>query len=143
MPYTPTVWVSTVTAVDAAPMNNLETQYEQAMADILTVAETEVFASAAPPLAWTDLDISAVVGTNAVLVLLKVGVTVNPNQYAFRINGDGEPTLTLRYAANTVDLPVNEFAYVICATDANGILEWIANANRLTTIDVVAYVKRE
>ena len=33
MPYSKTTWVSTVTAVDAAPMNNLETQYDQIVAD--------------------------------------------------------------------------------------------------------------
>ncbi len=143
MPYTKTNWVAGVTPLSEANLDNLETQYESAMADILTVAETEVFAVAAAPVAWTDLNISAVVGVNAALVLLKIGVTVNPTNYAFRINGDGEPVLSNNYAANRVNLLVNEFAYVVCATDANGILEWIAASNRQTTIDVVAYVKRE
>ncbi len=34
MPYVPTVWVSGVTALDAAPLNNLETQYDEAVYDI-------------------------------------------------------------------------------------------------------------
>ncbi len=34
MPYTPTTWVSGVTPADAAVLNNLETQYDQAVADV-------------------------------------------------------------------------------------------------------------
>ena len=40
MPYTKTVWVSGVTPVDAAEMNNLETQYDESTADSGAVRKT-------------------------------------------------------------------------------------------------------
>ncbi len=141
MPYTKTAWVNGVApALSAANLNNLETQYDKAK---VIVAETEVFNGNSPnPFAWTDLDLSAVVGANHALVLLKFrnenGAAKNT---AFRPNGDTDSSFrSIGCAAGNAG--GNLFAHFIITTDAAGIVEWIYEqaAEAGTTIDVVAYI---
>ena len=109
----------------------------------LTVAETEVFSGNSPN-AWTDLDLSAVVGTNLALVLLKIYTSVASRPTAVRKNGDAD-----EFWANDVEAAGSAFSYhkstihyaYVVATDANGIIEWKMSAvTANTTIDVIAYI---
>ena len=146
MAYVKTTWVSTVTAVDAAPMNNLETQYDEALAEVFQVVNTEVFSGNSPnPIAWTDVDVSAVVGTKNALVVFRC---YNPNggvkYFGFRPNGEAE------YSVLTVAMinfaccfcPAPDVGIALCHTDANGRVEWNYNqANQAgVTVDVIAYI---
>jgi len=109
----------------------------------LTVAETEVY-NAAAPTAWTDLNLSGVVGSNVALVILKVDIA-NGISAAFRKNGDASEyfstdTADARGCALVKGLsPV--CLVVIVPTDAAGIIEWMAAAVNNVTIDIVAYIK--
>ena len=111
----------------------------------MTIAETEVYSAATPGAsAWTDLDLSAVVGANLALVVLKV-TAGNNCQWAFRKNGDADEF----YSAGVVMVgcakaytTVGLFDVVLVATDATGIIEWEASAGVANaTIDVMAYIK--
>ena len=110
----------------------------------LTVAETEVF-NGTSPIAWTDLDLSAIVGANRALVLLKVG---NPATTiygtALRRNGDVDESYNASsHGASKASFGgVSLFMHAVMATDAAGIIEWRAGAAVAgVTIDVVAYIK--
>lgn len=120
------------------------TGYEgSAIPSPLTVAETEVWnGSANTPTAWTDLDISAVVGSNVALVLLKISFGANDTAAIyFRLNGDAELTETVT-SVGAASRTVNEVIYLLVIADASGIIEWITGiAATGLTIDVVAYVK--
>lgn len=87
------------------------------------------------PSAWTDLDLSARVGTNISLVVLKietqeaggvVDVGVRPNGDTSEYAGDSEPAGA---SGGRLDSGVgkNEAMIVILETDANGIIEWYAD----------------
>ena len=110
----------------------------------LTVAETQVFAGNSP-IAWTDLDLSGVIGANPAIVWLKVysgAGGANISWAGFRINGDAEPTATATtYGSNIIHCGVVDFIYVVVPTDANGIIEWITNLAKAITVDVVGYIK--
>ncbi len=147
MPYTPTAWNPGIApGISAANLNNLETQHTQAINDILTVSETEVF-SGTPPAAWTDLDISAVVGTNVALVLLKVGRGANdPGEVVFRKDGDTDDFFysgsLAGHGVASADMLTNGIhtAYMV-ATSGLGVIEWKAsNAVAGITVDVIAFV---
>ena len=112
----------------------------------LTVSETEVFSGTSPnPSAWTDLDISAVVGSNVALVLLKI---LNPDGGAqavgFRVNGDADESFDTanRGMSSNGDVGNGKYAYAVVATDSSGILEWRFEAVDIAniTIDVVAFI---
>ena len=111
--------------------------------DLVIVAETEAFASAAAPVDnFTDLDLSAIVGTGEALVLIKVtnGVA-NIRAVMFRVNGDAEPTTGQGSGCAAITNAANDIGYIIIATDAGGIVEWTGtNAGQTTTLDVVAYI---
>lgn len=110
----------------------------------LTVAETQVY-NAAAPTTWTDLDLSAVVGGNPALVLLKVITATSARQTAFRKNGDTDEFYGAATNAFGVALgdPTNAVHCVyLVATDATGIVEWIQEgAAQTTVIDVIGYIK--
>lgn len=142
--YTQTEWVAGVTPLSEANMDHLEEQYDAAVTDLgLVVATTEVFSGNSPnPSAWTDLDISAVVGSNIALVLFKVyNNNAAASIFLFRINGDAEPANTST-GPNKTEVQGTSFGYALCATDSSGVVEWYMNrANEAnTTIDVVAYI---
>ena len=111
----------------------------------LVVAETEVFAANSPnPAAWTDLDISAVVGSNVALVMFKVMLTTSGGnkRFSMRKNGDTEISHLGNIGVSGIFNPGSgSFNYVICPTDASGIVEWYyENAADAVTIDVVAFI---
>ncbi len=148
MPYTPYVWQNfpnVTTPISKANLDHLETQYDEAVADILTVAETEVY-NGNSPAAWTDLDISAVVGTNPALVLLKIYYPAGAQEsFAFRKNGDGDEFYSGSYdsagAAAGSTVAANIFYAVMVATDVLGVIEWKTDGVvAATTVDVIAFV---
>jgi len=112
----------------------------------LTVAETEVFSGTSPTV-WTDLNLSAVVGANHALVLLKVvNASLTIGFVAVRKNGDtdefGDSTYTYKAGAAQAYVDAKEHKVLLVATDASGIIEWRAQGARAgTTIDVIAYIK--
>lgn len=109
----------------------------------LVVAETEVFAVAAAPTSFTDLDLSAVVGAKFALVLLKInrdGAT--GRDYGFRRNGETEfdavSYIMGAFACNSGG--TYKFGMVLVYTDAAGIVEWMSDSTDAVTVDVIAYV---
>lgn len=106
----------------------------------ITFCNTSVYGSGNKSNAWEDLDLSAVVGANTALVMLRCycsnGQAGAPYVY-FRTNGD-----TLEAGAGVGTVPSsNELGYVIVKTDSSGIIEWIANVNFYTQVSVIAYIK--
>lgn len=111
----------------------------------VTFATTQVFSGNAPT-SFTDLDLSATIGAKQTVVLLRiVNSGGNGSSYSFRKNGetvavtvDGTAFGLSQAGPNLSD--GNKMSYVICVTDANGILEWICNnANQNTSIKLEAY----
>ncbi len=140
-------WVNgAAPALSAANLDTIETQYDEAVAEILTIAETEVHAAAAP-VAWTDLDLSAVVGANPAIVMLKFAETANVStpRVAVRRNGDTDEFYGFapQTGIATGETAQNSTVHIVLlvATDAAGKIEWIAEAAGAMTVDVVAYVK--
>ena len=91
----------------------------------LVIAETSVY-NANPPAAWTDLDLSAVVGSQKALVVLKID-PVSGGWYKFRPNGDTEDYTAGVSSTNGVSIGNTQAALIIVYTDAAGIVEWISN----------------
>ena len=143
-PYVKTDWAPG-DIISEAKLDNLETQYDEAIAEILTIAETEVF-SGNSPAGWTDLDLSATIGAQATLVILKVYVPATEG-FGIRKNGDTDAykyggTNPAGCAALTTLL--NNWYIVLAVTDTSGIVEWITGGvTANTTIDVIGYVKGE
>ena len=117
----------------------------------ITTVDTEIFNAASPnPIAWTDLDLSAVVGANIALVLFRCYNSMaagNFRAFSFRPNGEAE---WATWATNTCIspftciVPGTGFGIAIGLTDAAGIVEWVYNqaAQAGVTIDVIGYIKR-
>jgi len=112
----------------------------------LIVQETEVY-NAAAPVAWTDLNLSATVGAQSCLVLLKVTETSNTaaTLIAARKNGDTDEFMA-GGGSNNIAFSLagqNSSFHVVLAvfTDGAGIIEIRANAANTLTIDVMGYVK--
>ena len=105
-------------------------------------AETNVY-NAAAPVAWTDLDLSAVVGTQRVLVALKVQIVTSGRYVSFRTNGDAgdfRGFFAGGHGVHTAYHPVIDGSYrsslLVVETDENGIVEFISNAASNVIIDV-------
>ncbi len=103
---------------------------------------TEVF-NGTSPTTWTDLDLSGTVGANIAFVMLKMVANNAGNQCAFRRNGD-----TDEFYGGGGDsgcaawLPQSAwYGVVLVTTDANGIIEWRANAGVTYVIDVLTFIK--
>jgi len=107
----------------------------------VTIAETQVYTGALVN-SWTDLDLSAVIGVAAKVVILKVkttGAAGNADNIRFRCNGDADDH-DADSAANYIVMDGEGFGLIICYTDSNGVLEWTSNETDSTcTIDVVSY----
>lgn len=101
-------------------------------------ADTVVYAAAAP-LAYTDLDISAVVGARVVLVVLEIvnGLAGGTRYY---IRPNGEIVSTSPSGIESGVGTANAAMWLVTKTDANGIFEWISAANDATTVRVKAYI---
>lgn len=113
----------------------------------LTVAETEVF-NGTSPTSWTDLDLSATIGANAALVLLKIYAAVgNLGGFAVRKNGDTDEFYNALAAANGVGCALaavggeNAYVAMLVATDSSGVIEWITQNALTVTVDIIAYIK--
>jgi len=111
---------------------------------LLTVAETQVYA-AAPPVAWTDLDLSATIGAKACLVFLKITETANVSALLISVRKNGDTDEFTAGAAHNIASVLagqNSTYHVVVAvfTDAAGIIEWKSNAANACTVDVMGYV---
>jgi len=113
----------------------------------LTVAETEVFSDTSPT-AWTDLDLSGVVGANYALVKIKwLPGSDNQRMASFRKNGDTDEFYesTGQYISGCVALYnyiVGVHIVAIIETDNAGKIEWKTdNAVANTTIDIMSFLK--
>ncbi len=115
---------------------------DPAWTSVITVATTEVFDGDAPA-AFTDLDLSAVVGTNAALVYLKIyNPEAGPVVFTFRANGEVEyVTGTEDGSPSCSNIQATDFGMVIVHTDDAGKVEWKSAAGVGTTVDVVAYIR--
>ena len=110
----------------------------------LTVAETEVF-NGTSPTAWTDINLSATIGANSALVLLKIANAVSERSYAVRKNGDIDEfySLCTVYGKGVAlsDIPTAHHVALLVAADAAGIIEWKCEVAQTTTVDIIAYIK--
>jgi len=83
--------------------------------------------AAAPPAAWTDLDLSAVVGANIALALLRIEETNAVAQgVGVRRNGetyDTVPAASEMSACAFAEVAASDAAYLLVETDAAGIVE--------------------
>ena len=114
----------------------------------LTIAETNVY-NATPPgvSAWTDLDLSSVVGSNSALVILKIAMPSTADIWtAVRKDGDtdefysvaGERGCSLGFTTSS-----NVYIVLITPTSSVGVIEWKTSYTGASNviIDVIAYIK--
>lgn len=111
---------------------------------------TQVYGSSAAdaPSTWTDLDLSAVVGSNYAMVFLKIIDTEGGNTFRVRPNGDtsdsadGSQSSSAGYGASAgYNGATGRAVYLIGTTDSSGVIEWDAyTAARDTDVWVVGYV---
>jgi len=112
----------------------------------LTVGEVVAFGPTTSPADWTDLDLSAIVGANAALVILRVGSTNQTGQiYSFRKNGDTTEyhTTSATQIVHCASVEIVQAVYyeIVVLTDNNGIIEWRANsATPNTTVTVMGFI---
>ena len=112
----------------------------------MTFDTTTVFASAAAPTSFTDLDLSSVVGANKALVLLRVENNSADAYYKFRENGMtddiGFPASNGYGGGTSAGVASNgRSIYIVVATDASGIVEWICQSGATTIVHMVGYLK--
>jgi hypothetical protein len=106
-----------------------------------------VFSSAAAPTSFTDLNLSATVGANSAIVLLRVENNSANAWYKFRTNGMtddvGLVSASGLYPGGVSAMTIGNGAsgYIIVATDSSGIVEWIAESGATTVVHMVAYIK--
>ncbi len=100
-----------------------------------------VFGPAASPVAWTDLDLSAHVGAQRVLVALKVEVPTSGRYVAVRTNGDAADFRGFGVGAHGVQTVHEQTidgstraSLLIVETDAAGVIEWISSVACNVTI---------
>lgn len=99
---------------------------------------TNVYSGAAP-IAYTDLDLSAIVGSTSAIVLLKIKNTDAGGAMTATVRRNGETDLIGGYVSVTGVLNQNIGALVACVTDTAGIIEWDSDAARTCEVDVEAY----
>ena len=101
---------------------------------------SQVFTGASPA-AWTDLDLSANVGSNRALVYLKVTATEGNMIMRFRTNGEtAELDQSFGVTSNgNVEMILNHIVYFLVLTDASGIIEWKSDGDD-ANIDLLVYL---
>ncbi len=111
----------------------------------LVVAEVEVF-NGTSPLTWTDLDLVAVVGPKKTKVLLKTLIGGGGRTVSFRTNGDVDefyndtiPNYS-GYGMAAFTSITGIHAVTEVTTDSTGKVEWKAEADLATTIDIICYL---
>jgi hypothetical protein len=101
-----------------------------------------VFATAAAPTTWTDLDLSSVVGVNRAIVFLKV-TAADIQTSVFRTNGAAELVNNydnpLGFAGG--NFPANGNCFAMAVTDTGGIIEWKNGSNTNTSVVLIGYIK--
>jgi len=110
---------------------------------ILVVAETPVFNGNSPGVvAWTDLDLSAVVGAQPALVLIKIAGSVS--DYHVRKNGDADDftgAIASAWGCASSRGDAVQHTVLLVATDDAGVIEWKASIiNTPVQIDIIGYV---
>lgn len=102
---------------------------------------TKVYNTNAPT-TFTDLDLSAYVGSNRALVYLKVkNVSGSARDYKFRENGETDTQATTSKGTSNARLGPDKYVYLMVETDANGIIEWLCDVAADTDIWLKGYVK--
>ena len=118
-----------------------------------TAAQPTVFPnssafSGTSPAAFTDLNLSSIVGTTSRVVLLRVVAGTTTVSFHFRKNGETAVWplgTTAGGLYKTPELASGEMAYVMAVTDASGVVEWrttqtgSGQASTTCTITVEAY----
>lgn len=112
----------------------------------LTLVDAEVFNGTSPGAsAWTDLNLSGVVGANPAIVWLRAyNANAGTKYFAFRPNGETEfSSISFTDTIMVANIGGTSFDIFICPTDAGGIIEWRyeATSQAGVTIDVIAYIK--
>ena len=109
-------------------------------ASLLTIVETQVFSGTAPT-TWTDLDLSAVIGAQVTLVLLKVSTNAL-RVYSFRRKGDTDEHYHLdNRSASCLSINTGTFGVAVVVTDAAGVIQWRTSTGSPTaTLDVIGFI---
>ena len=110
-------------------------------APLFNIASTLVF-NAVAPVAWQDLDLSAVVGARKALVLLKFynnSGDATAQQYKSRPNGFAD-TYNYGVSCTSTAIADAETCFLICYTDAAGLIEWKSNNAKATVIFVEVWL---
>lgn len=108
----------------------------------LTVNTVNAY-NAAAPTTWTDLDLSAIVGANLALVIIKIHNTVSQYTYAFRKNGDADEYYVINAPTGGLSITDtnNVHSLVMVPTDAGGIIEWRGENAAAIALDVIAFLR--
>jgi hypothetical protein len=165
--------VATLTAVPVLPSGIVDDSTIQKVANVLSVKDggitvakmaagagwrhsgTQIFGSTggalAPGTTFADLNLSAIVGANVALVMLKVQAVTNQNTFSFRTKGDSfdlseGSALWQNYAggASVAYCAPDKIAYVMVETDSSGFVQWATpygSAGYLAKVWVAGYVK--
>lgn len=94
------------------------------------------------PSAWTDLDLSAIIGTRVCICILRLtyGVIAGSPIAKFRPNGDTVDRSNA-YKIEVYQGAQNLTGHIIVLSDAAGIVEWYVNSISVpTTITVEAFI---
>lgn len=139
------LWFTDDDGTDAQIVNK-EYVDDQITAHKYTHDGTQVFNTDAPT-SFTNLDLSAYVGTNYSLVFLAIynaDATQNTTYY-FRMTGhlcDVGSGGTEAGGCSAVAIDIGKIGYVVIATDADGIVQWNNdNAGVDTDVWIIGYVK--
>lgn len=112
----------------------------------ITFVDINKVTNQAIPSSFTDLDLSAIVGSNTALVLMRIEAIGGQLDFKSRTNGD---TLDIDSGAgwfgggtSAATISSNDSAYTSVKTDSAGIIE-VAKASNGTnySLDVIAYMK--
>lgn len=105
----------------------------------IVFCDTEVY-NANAPAAWTDLDLSGVVGSNNALVMLRV--RNNQVLMGHNISFREDDTVDVSGARITMATADAWIGTVWLKTDASGVIEWKSSAaGRATIVNLIAYMK--
>lgn len=108
-----------------------------------------IYSTAAPPTSWTDLDLSSIVGSQAVEVYLKItrgaGGGGTLQRFAVRENGDTReylPTADGKYGCQSGDIDEGRSIFFSVQTDSSGIIEWISDSAVYgASVEVAGYIE--
>lgn len=108
----------------------------------LLYPDVVVFAAAAPPAAFTDLDLSPYVGARRCLVYLRVLKTVHTAaaDIYFRMNGETADPSFWDSISRTQLGDATSFGHVLVQTSTAGIVEWYSTVNDNMGIILEAYL---